>query len=151
MDRTEKAIFTNMCMITDGAGNVLVEDRVDTDWPGVTFPGGHVERGESFTDAVIREIFEETGLTVSHLALCGIKDWTRDDGTRYTVLLYKTCRFTGDLASSDEGEVRWVSLRELTSMRLADGMENMLRLFTEDGLSEQFFYMEDGRWVEEMK
>ncbi len=151
MDRTEKVIFTNMCMVTDGAGNVLIQDRVDPDWPGVTFPGGHVEKGESFTDAVIREVFEETGLTVSDLALCGIKDWTREDGTRYTVLCYKTCRFTGTLASSGEGEVRWVSLRELPEMELAGGMETMLRLFTEDGLSEQFFYREDGRWVEALK
>ena len=27
----------------------MVEDRLDPDWPGVTFPGGHVEPGESFT------------------------------------------------------------------------------------------------------
>ena len=151
MDRTEKAIFTNMCMVTDGAGNVLVEDRLDPDWPGVTFPGGHVERGESFTGAMIREVLEETGLTVSDLTLCGIKNWTRDDGVRYTVLLYKTSRFSGDLTSSDEGEVRWVPLRELPNMKLAGGMETMLKLFLEDGLSEYFFYRENGRWVETLQ
>ena len=151
MDRMEKAIFTNMCMITDGAGNVLVEDRRDPDWPGVSFPGGHVERGESFTDAVIREVFEETGLTVSGLALCGIKDWTQDDGARYTVLCYRTCRFTGVLTSSGEGEVRWIPLRELPDMKLAGGMETMLRLFTEEELSEQFFQKRDGQWVETLK
>ena len=43
MSREERAEFTNMCMITDGAGNVLVLDRQNPDWPGVTFPGGHVE------------------------------------------------------------------------------------------------------------
>lgn len=151
MDRTEKAIFTNMCMVTDGAGNVVIQDRVDPDWPGVTFPGGHVEKGEPFTDAVIREVFEETGLTVSGLQLCGIKDWTRDDGTRYMVLLYKTCHFAGTLTSSDEGEVRWVPLRELPGMRLADGMDVMLRLFLEEELSEQFFHRENGEWIEELK
>ena len=151
MGRTETVIFTNMCMVTDGEGKVLVQDRVDPDWQGVAFPGGHVERGESFTDAVIREVYEETGLTVSRLTLCGIKDWTRDDGTRYMVLCYKTGSFSGKLTSSDEGEVRWVPLRELPEMRLAEGMENVLRLFMEDGLSEQFFYKQNDQWVEVLK
>ncbi len=151
MGKTEKVIFTNMCMVTDGAGNVLVQDRRDKDWPGAVFPGGHVERGESFTDAVIREVLEETGLTVSHLTLCGIKDWTFSDGTRYMVLLYRTSSFSGSLASSDEGEVRWIPLRELTSLALAEGMETMLRLFMEDDLSEQFFFLREGQWVEALK
>lgn len=60
MSRTEKTIFTNMCMVYDDNGNVLVQNRLNPDWPGITFPGGHVDAGESFTDAVIREVFEET-------------------------------------------------------------------------------------------
>ena len=64
MARTEVVTITNMCMIYDGT-RVLVQDRADPEWPGITFPGGHVEKGESFTDAVIREVFEETGLRIS--------------------------------------------------------------------------------------
>jgi len=97
-------------MVYDG-DKILVQDKIDKDWGGVTFPGGHVEKGESFTDAVIREVFEETGLTVSSPRLCGIKDWTRDDGTRYMVLMYKTDKFSGELHSSEEGEVYWVKKR----------------------------------------
>ena len=44
MKRTEKVILTNMVMVYDDNGNVLVEDRVDPGWRGVAFPGGHVER-----------------------------------------------------------------------------------------------------------
>lgn len=151
MRTPENVIFTNMCMVCDSTGNVLVEDRVDPDWPGVTFPGGHVENGESFTDAVIREVFEETGLTVSKLSLCGIQDWMRDDGARYVVLLYKTCTYVGELQSSDEGEVFWTSLRSLANKKLASGMDTMLKVFLEDDISEQFFYKEKDKWVEVLK
>ena len=60
MDKRELAVFTNMCMITNGS-RVLVLDRKNPDWPGVTFPGGHVEKDESFVESVIREVWEETG------------------------------------------------------------------------------------------
>ena len=151
MERTENAIFTNMCMIYDNSGNVLVQERVNTNWPGITFPGGHVERGESFTDAVIREVFEETGLTVSNLQMCGIQDWTRDDGTRYLVFFYKTDQFEGELSSSDEGKVQWVPFKELSNMKLSNGMETILKLFCDDTVTEQFFYREDGEWIEVLK
>lgn len=150
MSRTENTIFTNMCMIYD-AGNVLVQDRLNPNWPGITFPGGHVENGESFTDSVIREVYEETGLTVSELQMCGIKDWVRDDGTRYVVLLYKTNKFIGKLMSSDEGEVFWVPLNDMPNMNLSNSMKTMLRLFCEDNLTEQFFYKENGEWIEILK
>lgn len=151
MKREERVVFTNMCMVYDRAGNVLVQDRLDPQWPGITFPGGHVEQGESFTDAVIREVYEETGLTVSDLRLCGIKDWMQADGSRYVVLFYKTDLFRGKLASSVEGEVRWVPLADLPTMKLANGMENMLRVFLEDTVTEHFFYREDGKWIEVLK
>ena len=150
MSRTETVTLTNMCMIYDG-DKVLVQKKVDDDYSGITFPGGHVEKGESFTDAVIREVFEETGLTISSPVLCGIKDWTNEDGSRYVVLCYKTSRFTGQLASSDEGEVSWLTLEQMKHARLAEGMETMLDLFLHDDLSEYFFYQEDGRWNEVLK
>ena len=52
MSRTETVTLTNMCMIYDG-DKVLVQQKVDDDYSGITFPGGHVEKGESFTDAII--------------------------------------------------------------------------------------------------
>ncbi len=151
MERTETAIFTNMCMIYDNSGNVLVQDRLNPDWPGVTFPGGHVEKGECFSESVIREVYEETGLTVSNLRMCGIKDWVQDDGSRYVVLLYKTNSYQGELVSSSEGKVWWTPLKDMPKLKLSDGMDIMLKIFCEDELSELFFYKENGEWIDILK
>ena len=150
MARTEIVTITNMCMIYDGS-KVLVQEKVDDDYSGITFPGGHVEKGESLTDAVIREVFEETGLKISSPVLCGIKDWSNDDGSRYMVLFYKTNKFEGKLSSSEEGEVRWMELEEMKKGQLADRMDKVLEVFLDDEISEYWFYKENGKWREELK
>lgn len=150
MARIEEVVLMNMCMIYNDS-EVLVQEKVDDDYSGITFPGGHVEKGESFTDAVVREVLEETGLKISAPQLCGIKDWINDNGTRHVVLLYKTYQFNGEVKSSDEGNVYWVSLDEIDKRKFAYGMEKMLEIFENDDLSEYFFRKIDGTWIEELK
>ena len=151
MSNSEKVILTNMCMIYDDSGKVVVQDRQNPDWPGIVFPGGHVEPGESITDSVIREIREETGLEISDLRMCGVKDWMRDDGSRYIVFLYKTNTFEGDLTSSYEGKVWWAPLDELQKMNLPRSMHSMLRVFLEDDITEQYLYKKNDEWLEILK
>jgi len=59
------------------------------------------ESGESIVDAVIREMKEETGLTIQNPKLCGIKQFPIEGG-RYLVFLFRANRFTGEVVSSDE-------------------------------------------------
>ena len=146
MAREEKAVFTNMCMVTDGNGNVLVIDRSKPDWPGVCFPGGHVEPGESFTQSVIREVYEETGLTVEDPVLCGTKQFQTENDARYVVFFYKATKFHGILHSSDEGKVFWVPRAELPKQQLSLDMMEMVKVMESDNLSEFYYQQKDGAW-----
>ena len=142
MARAEDVELTNMCMLCDGKGNVLVQDKKgNAAWHGWNFPGGHVEKGEYVTPSVIREMKEETGLTIENPKLCGIKEFHKTaDGNRYIVFLYVTGRFSGELKSSAEGEVFWYPLSELKrSEKLADGFADMLPVFASDNISEVFY------------
>lgn len=146
MAREEKAVFTNMCMVTDGDGNVLVQDRLNPDWPGITFPGGHVEPGEAFTQSVIREVFEETGLTIEDPVLCGTKQFQTRSGARYVVFFYKAAKFHGTLKSSAEGKVFWLPRKELPNQKLAPDMMEMVRVMESEKLSEFYYENIDGNW-----
>ena len=143
MARKEQAIFTVLCMVSDGNGNILVEDRLDPDWPGICLPGGHVEPGESFTAAAIRETFEETGLVMEDPRLCGVKQFQTNDDARYVVFFFKASRYHGTLRSSSEGEVFWISRDSLTGHRLVPDLEEMLKVFESPDLNE-FYYYKDG-------
>ena len=146
MSRAEQAIFTNLCMVYDDAGNILVEDRRDPDWPGLCFPGGHVEPGESFVESVIREVWEETGLTIENPKLCGSKQFQTKKGERYVVFFYKTNRFSGTLHSCEEGDVFWIPKEDLHKYTLCPDFLDMVRVFEDDELSEFFYYTENGEW-----
>ena len=146
----EKTNLMNMCMVCDG-DKVVVIDRKKPNWPGVTFPGGHVEKDESLTDSVIREVKEETGLSIDSPILCGITDWCNEED-RDVVLLYKATSFSGELEPSDEGEVWWERYDNLRNLKLTSGFETYLKVYENDNLGELFYRrLDDGTWEEELK
>ena len=146
MAREERAVFTNLCLISDEKDRILVQNRLDPSWPGICFPGGHVEPGESFVDSVIREIYEETGLTIENPILCGTKQFPTKDGARYVVFFYKANRFHGTLRSSCEGEMLWIPRSELPRYPLVPDFMSMLEVCESDTLSEFYYYIEDDQW-----
>ena len=148
MDRTATIELTNLCLICQG-DKILVQERTWNGEKGLIFPGGHVEKDESILASVIREMKEETGLTIEHPIPCGFKGWVNEDGSRYLVLMFKTDRFTGELRSSSEGEVFWAELGDLPRMNLASSMAETLRVFLEDELSEMQYVGDNGaqQWI----
>lgn len=145
MSRSEQAIFTNMCMIYDG-DYILVQDRRNLDWSGITFPGGHIEYGESFVESVKREVLEETGFIIENPVLCGVKQFQTKQDERYVVLFFKTNQFKGKLKSSKEGDVFWIKKEDLGQYHLANDFLDMFNIFEFDKFSEFYYYKEQGDW-----
>ncbi len=137
MERAEQVILTNMCMIRSGT-KVLVEEKVGKEAGGIIFPGGHVEAGEPITDSVIREMQEETGLTIEKPKLCGVKEWINPDGSRYIVFLFTADRFTGELQSSDEGKVFWLEQDEVLKSNWIWYMDGLMRIMADGEYTEMY-------------
>ncbi|MCD8197663.1 MAG: NUDIX domain-containing protein [Lachnospiraceae bacterium] len=146
---SENVIFMNMCMLCDG-DMVLALDKTGSSYSGTTFPGGHVEAGETFAEAVVREMKEETGLTIHHPILKGIYHWYRD-GFHNIGLLYRAESYEGELKSSEEGRVYWISRSEYEKKELAGGMRQVLRIMDDENLTECFEELQpDGSYLEHL-
>lgn len=145
MKRTERCILTNICLVYDG-DRVLVVDRKKKDWPGLTFPGGHVEKNENFNDSVIREVKEETGLLIKNPILCGIEEFKTKNEDRYLMLYYKTNKFSGKIKSSKEGKVFWIKRKDLSKYKLSLDLKRILKVMESDELSEIIYFEKDGKW-----
>ena len=142
MSRTTPTILCNLCMVEDlENGKVVLQYRSPekNNWSGYAFPGGHIEEGESLVESVIREIKEETGLTISNPQLAAVKNWQLEDGTRYIVFCYKATEFTGQLRSSEEGEVSWVEKDQLDQLDLSYDMLPLLEVMEDPDLSEYYY------------
>lgn len=137
MERTEQVILTNMCMIQNGS-KVLVEDKVSQWAHGIIFPGGHVEEHEPIVDSVIREMKEETGLTIKNPRSCGIKEWINEDGSRYIVFLFKADEFSGELTSSAEGRVFWMEKEDVLKSNWIWHMDGLLKVMADNEYAELF-------------
>ncbi|SDO51971.1 8-oxo-dGTP diphosphatase [Streptococcus equinus] len=141
MSRAQRVILTNMCLIEDGQGNVVMQirDPKRYSWSGYALPGGHIEAHEGLVESVIREVKEETGLVIKNPQLVGMKHWYTKEDERYLVFLYRTSEFEGDIHSTDEGEIKWVPRKDLPNLDLAYDMLNLLRVFEEENLNELFY------------
>ncbi|MGM0174470.1 NUDIX domain-containing protein [Enterococcus sp. DIV0800] len=127
--------FTMMVMIENEEGEILVQDRKKKDWPGWTFPGGHVEKNEGSYLAAVREIQEETGLAIQP-RLQGTAEWNNlAAGTRELAFLYHAS-VTKQAVSEN---LFWVAKEDLQSAALAGTLHDLLPIFFGE---EQQYYRE---------
>lgn len=141
MSKKIESYMFNMCMIHDLETNkIVIQDKQNSDWKGLTFPGGKIEHGESFIESTIREVHEETGLIVSNLKPCGTINWyNTENHERWLVFLYKTSEYTGILLDETrEGKVYWCDRDEIASDQWAPNMETYLKLFNNENVNEAF-------------
>ncbi len=149
MSRTENVELTVLCLIEDG-DRILLQNRVKKDWQGYTLPGGHVEQGESFVDAVVREMKEETGLDIVNPRLVGVKQFPTENG-RYIVLLFKATQWFGNVTSSEEGVMEWVAYSCLSEMKTVSDLEELLKVMNTPELTEFQYLVESGEWIMSVK
>lgn len=145
----ERVELTNMCAIIDEkTQKVVVQERIKS-WMGISFPGGHVEKGEALVPSTIREIKEETGLDIRHLKLCGIKNWFEPDkNRRYMVFLYSTTDFSGELIEeTSEGKVYWEKIERLPELNLASGFAEMAQMMLGSSYTEFSYEIKQERWT----
>ena len=145
MSRTENVELTVLCLICRGE-EVLLQNRVKADWQGYALPGGHVEPGESFVESVIREMKEETGLTIFDPKLCGVKQFPIDGG-RYVVFLFKTDSFEGELTSSQEGQMEWVRRDEIGELNTVADLEKLIAVMERSDLTEFQYILDGEEWI----
>ena len=114
-------------------GQVLLVKRARPPATGVyTLPGGVVEAGETLRDAVMREVLEETSLTVDPVALAGHRDVVvRDEEGRvhrhFVVLPFAARWVAGEFSPREElAEGYWVNPRDIAGLKTTDGLPDIV-------------------------
>ena len=133
-----KSKLTTLCYIEKDEKylmlhRVLKKNDINKDkWIGV---GGHFEKGESPEDCLLREVKEETGLTLTSYQFRGIITFTfssqgKETDTEY-MCLYTANGYEGELISCSEGNLEWVNKKDVFSLKLWEGDKIFFRLLKE--------------------
>ena len=127
---------TTLCYI-DQDGKYLMLHRVKKEvdfnkdkWIGI---GGKFEDKESPEDCALREVREETGLTMTDYRYRGIVTFISDRWPTEYMHLFTCTGFSGALCDCDEGDLEWIDKKRLLELPMWEGDRIFLRLLDEDG------------------
>ena len=126
--------LTTLCYIErDGAYLMLHRVKKERDinkdkWIGV---GGHFEEGESPEECLLREVEEETGLTLTDYRLRGVITFMTDIYPAEYMFLYTAQGFTGNMHVCDEGNLEWVPREQVDTLPIWEGDKIFFRLLKE--------------------
>lgn len=126
-----KSQLTTLCYIEKDKSYLMLhritkKNDINHDkWIGV---GGHFEHHESPEDCLLREVKEETGLTLKDFKFRAIVTFIADDEPAEYMCLYTSDNFTGNLIDCDEGKLEWVPFKKIETLELWQGDKIFLRL-----------------------
>lgn len=126
---------TTLCYIEKDGQCLLLhrtkkkEDPNAGKWIGV---GGKCEEGESPEDCLLREVREETGLTLTAYRCRGLVTFVSDEWPTEYMHLFTGHDFTGELTECSEGELVWVPLAQRAALPTWEGDRIFLRLLEEE-------------------
>lgn len=127
--------LTTLCYIENEDSYLMlhrVKKEIDINkdkWIGV---GGHFEENESPEDCLLREVYEETGLTLTSWKLRGIVTFITDAQDLIYMFLYTADGYAGTLAECDEGTLEWVKKEDVCELPIWEGDKIFFRLLEED-------------------
>jgi ADP-ribose pyrophosphatase YjhB (NUDIX family) len=115
-------------IVADGQGRLLMIKRGHEPGAGLwSIPGGRIEPGETDAEAVVREMIEETGLTVEVGRLIGRVQRPGLNGAVIDIRDYAATVTGGTLrAGDDAADARWVAPAELESLDITEGLIDAL-------------------------
>ncbi len=153
LEEREKVIkLATLCYLRDGDRTLMlhrvkkINDMHAGKWSGL---GGKVENGETPETCAIREVLEESGLTVSNPQLKGFITFPNFDGQNdWYVFVYRFDEFKGELIDSPEGDLEWIANDKIQAIPLWPGDRIFMEWLDRSGIFSAIFNYKAGRLLD---